>query len=58
MKEDNYISEKWLRDFDRQQSKIEYDGPKWKWPVDKLKMENKNETIHTKNTTRNILQKS
>lgn len=33
---DDYMSASWLKEIDRKESRIEFDGPKWNWPINKL----------------------
>lgn len=33
---DDYMSASWLKEIDKKESRIEFDGPKWNWPINKL----------------------
>jgi hypothetical protein len=36
MPDDNYVSKSWLKELDRKESRIAYEGPKISWPINKL----------------------
>ncbi len=50
------MSREWLRQLDMTESRIEYDGPKWKWPINKLEINNDRETRATPPQVENVVQ--
>ena len=34
--DETYLSKSWLKEQDRKESRVEYNGVKWNWPVNKL----------------------
>ena len=50
------MSEEWLRQLDSTKSHVEYDGPKWKWPINKLEINNDRETRATPPQAKNVVQ--
>ena len=33
---ETYLSKSWLKEQDRKESRVEYNGVKWNWPINKL----------------------
>ena len=54
MPTEDYMSNKWLKSNDRKATRIEFDGPKWNWPVNKLVNESPIKLVKNESITRGM----